>query len=116
MVLLDYERSTEAMLRKERLQTGYMTRTERGRVSGRGTTSPPPAARSRANDGMALEPAVAREGHDPRFDREEDAMTQREQQPYEGEEAAASGTEEDLEDELPDVPGVTPADDPPERS
>jgi hypothetical protein len=38
-------------------------------------------------------------------------MTEQEQQPYEGEEVEAP-TAEDLEEELPDVPGATPADDP----
>ena len=42
-------------------------------------------------------------------------MAEREK-PYEGEEAEAPRTDHDLEDELPDVPGVTPADDPPDRS
>ena len=43
----------------------------------------------------------------------DNAPAERKQQPYEGEEAAAPA-EEDLEDELPDVPGATPADDPSE--
>jgi hypothetical protein len=51
-----------------------------------------------------------------RSDGEEGPMTEGEQQPYEGDEAAASGSEEDLENELPDVPGATPADDPGEGS
>jgi hypothetical protein len=42
-------------------------------------------------------------------------MSEQEQQPYEGEEAQLPDPE-DLEDELPDVPGATPADDPPDRS